>query len=73
MASSTGLYQAIVKQCLSGDTVVLRSMHDPKSIRQISLAYVDAPRIGKDREDVRLWLLSLPQAPLSRHLLSSLL
>lgn len=52
MASTGGLYQGKVKQCMSGDTVVLSAINNPSSVKQLSLAYVDAPRLGRDREDV---------------------
>ena len=47
------LCEAKVKSALSGDTLVLTSLHDPKRERIISLAFVDAPRMKRDAEEVR--------------------
>ncbi|KAI9772735.1 MAG: hypothetical protein M1840_000330 [Geoglossum simile] len=52
--------QAKVKSVLSGDTLILASVNNPSQERQLSLAYVSAPRLRKDGEEV---------APLARFLL----
>ncbi|KAH0553197.1 hypothetical protein GP486_006627 [Trichoglossum hirsutum] len=44
--------QAKVKSALSGDTLVLVSVNNPTQERQLSLAYVSAPRLRKDGEEV---------------------
>ncbi|KAI9777042.1 MAG: hypothetical protein M1839_009093 [Geoglossum umbratile] len=43
--------QAKVKSVLSGDTLVLASVNNPSQERQLSLAYVSAPRLRKDGEE----------------------
>ena len=49
-----GLMQAIVKSVLSGDTLVLHNMNNPAQERVISLAYVSAPRLKKEGDEVNL-------------------
>jgi hypothetical protein len=44
--------QAKVKSVLSGDTLILTSVNNPSQERQLSLAYVSAPRLRKDGEEV---------------------
>ncbi|KAH0538188.1 hypothetical protein FGG08_005204 [Glutinoglossum americanum] len=43
--------QAKVKSVLSGDTLILASVNNPSQERQLSLAYVSAPRLRKDGEE----------------------
>jgi len=46
------MMKAVVKQVLSGDTIVLRgrATNGPPPERQLSLAYVSAPRLGRKDE-----------------------
>lgn len=46
------LYQAMVKSVLSGDTVVLHNVNNPKQERVLSLAFVSAPRIRREGDEV---------------------
>jgi staphylococcal nuclease domain-containing protein 1 len=48
-----GYYQARVKSVLSGDTVVLSGVQNPKQERILSLVYVSAPRLKRDGDEVR--------------------
>ena len=50
--SQMGLMQAIVKSVLSGDTLVLHNLNNPAQERIISLAYVSAPRMKKEGDEV---------------------
>jgi hypothetical protein len=43
---------AKVKSIISGDTLVLSHPQDPKKERQLSLAFVTAPRLKKDGDEV---------------------
>ncbi|EKG14723.1 hypothetical protein MPH_07998 [Macrophomina phaseolina MS6] len=45
------LYQAMVKSVLSGDTVVLHNVNNPKQERVLSLAFVSAPRIRREGDE----------------------
>lgn len=45
--------QGKVKSVLSGDTVVLSAVHNPKSERIFSFAYVTAPRLRREGDEVR--------------------
>ncbi|GME49337.1 nuclease domain-containing protein 1 [Neofusicoccum parvum] len=45
------LYQAMVKSVLSGDTVVLHNVNNPKQERILSLAFVSAPRIRREGDE----------------------
>ncbi|KAF2398049.1 hypothetical protein EJ06DRAFT_583878 [Trichodelitschia bisporula] len=45
------LMQARVKAVLSGDTVVLSAMNNPKSERTLSLAFVSAPRLRREGDE----------------------
>lgn len=44
--------QAKVKSVLSGDTLVLVSVHHPATEKLLSLAFVSAPRLQRDNEEV---------------------
>jgi staphylococcal nuclease domain-containing protein 1 len=50
MASATVL-QAKVKSVISGDTLVLAHPADPRKERQLSLAFVSAPRLKKEGDE----------------------
>lgn len=43
---------AKVKSVLSGDTLVLSSLGTPVHERTLNLAYVSAPRLQRDKEEV---------------------
>ncbi|OJD35090.1 nuclease domain-containing protein 1 [Diplodia corticola] len=45
------LYQAMVKSVLSGDTVILHNVNNPKQERILSLAFVSAPRIRREGDE----------------------
>lgn len=45
------LQQAKVKSVLSGDTLLLVGMNNPKAEKTISLAYVSAPRMKRDGDE----------------------
>jgi hypothetical protein len=47
-----GYSQAIVKSVLSGDTVVLANLNNPKQERTLSLAFVSAPRLKREGDEV---------------------
>lgn len=44
--------QAKVKQILSGDTLVLVSLNNPSQERTLSLAFVSAPRLRREGDEV---------------------
>ena len=44
--------QAKVKSVTSGDTLVLTSLHSPEQERILSLAYVSAPRLRREGDEV---------------------
>lgn len=44
--------EARVKSALSGDTVVLSNITNPSQERTLSLAYVSAPRLRKEGDEV---------------------
>ena len=46
--------QAKVKSVLSGDTLVLASVNDPEQERILSLAFVSAPRLRREGDEVCL-------------------
>ncbi|OCK79453.1 hypothetical protein K432DRAFT_299815 [Lepidopterella palustris CBS 459.81] len=48
---SSGLLEAKVKSVLSGDTVVLHNVNNPKQERTLSLAFVSAPRIRREGDE----------------------
>jgi staphylococcal nuclease domain-containing protein 1 len=54
MASSAppGYFQARVKSALSGDTLILSGVNNPKQERTLSLAFVSAPRLKRDGDEV---------------------
>lgn len=53
--------EARVKAVLSGDTVVLSHVTNPSQERILSLAYVSAPRLKREGDDVcELLLLAFP-------------
>ncbi|KAK8204813.1 hypothetical protein IWZ01DRAFT_440694 [Phyllosticta capitalensis] len=45
------LFQAMVKSVLSGDTVVLHNVNNPKQERVLSLAFVSAPRLRREGDE----------------------
>lgn len=47
------LQQAKVKSVLSGDTLLLVGMNNPRAEKTISLAYVSAPRMKRDGDEVQ--------------------
>jgi staphylococcal nuclease domain-containing protein 1 len=49
MAAST--FEAKVKSVLSGDTVILHNINDPKQERTLSLAFVTAPRLRREGDE----------------------
>lgn len=50
--------EARVKSALSGDTVLLSNIHNPSQERTLSLAYVSAPRLRKEGDEVGLLCLT---------------
>lgn len=44
--------QAKVKSVLSGDTLVLSAVNNPSQERTLSLAFVSAPRLRRDGDEV---------------------
>ena len=44
--------QAKVKSVLSGDTLILASVNNPAQERTLSLAYVTAPRLKREGDEV---------------------
>ena len=46
------LLEAKVKSVLSGDTVILHNVNNPKQERTLSLAFVSAPRIRREGDEV---------------------
>ena len=44
--------QAKVKSVLSGDTLILASVNNPAQERILSLAYVSAPRLKREGDEV---------------------
>jgi staphylococcal nuclease domain-containing protein 1 len=51
MAPSS-IQQANVKSALSGDTLILTSVANPKQERVLSLAFVSAPRMRREGDEV---------------------
>lgn len=49
-------FEARVKSVLSGDTVVLSHVTNPTQERILSLAYVSAPRLRREGDEVGLYL-----------------
>ncbi|KAF2138961.1 uncharacterized protein K452DRAFT_275873 [Aplosporella prunicola CBS 121167] len=45
------LFQAKVKSVLSGDTIVLHNINNPKQERTLSLAFVSAPRLRREGDE----------------------
>lgn len=45
--------QGKVKSVLSGDTVILTSVQNPNAERTLSLAFVTAPRLRREGDEVR--------------------
>lgn len=48
----SGLLEAKVKSVLSGDTIVLHHVNNPRQERTLSLAYVSAPRLRREGDEV---------------------
>jgi staphylococcal nuclease domain-containing protein 1 len=44
--------EAKVKSVLSGDTIVLHNVNNPKQERTLSLAFVTAPRLRREGDEV---------------------
>jgi staphylococcal nuclease domain-containing protein 1 len=47
----SNLFEAKVKSVLSGDTVVLHNINNPKAERTLSLAFVTAPRLRREGDE----------------------
>lgn len=47
----SNLFEAKVKSVLSGDTVVLHNINNPKAERTLSLAFVSAPRLRREGDE----------------------
>ena len=47
------LLEAKVKSVLSGDTIILHNINNPKQERALSLAFVTAPRLKREGDEVR--------------------
>jgi hypothetical protein len=62
------LLEAKVKSVLSGDTVVLHNINNPKQERTLSLAYVTAPRMRREGDEV--CCIPFPPAPHTVHVAS---
>ena len=45
-------HQVRVKSVISGDTLIVSSVHDPSEEKSISLAFVGCPRFSRDKEEV---------------------
>lgn len=45
--------EAKVKSMLSGDTLILHKIGNPKQERTLSLAFVNAPRLNQDEVSVQ--------------------
>lgn len=52
--------EARVKSVLSGDTVVLSHVSNPGQERILSLAYVSAPRLRREGDEVSQCLFAAP-------------
>jgi hypothetical protein len=46
------LLEAKVKSVLSGDTIILHNINNPKQERTLSLAFVTAPRLKREGDEV---------------------
>jgi hypothetical protein len=46
-----GYSQARIKSVLSGDTLILSNVNNPKAERTLSLAFVSAPRLKRDGDE----------------------
>lgn len=53
-------FEARVKSVLSGDTVVLSHITNPSQERVLSLAYVSAPRLRREGDEVGALLSFIP-------------
>lgn len=49
--------QAKVKSVLSGDTLVLTAVNNPNQERTLSLAFVSAPRMRREGDEVGIYCL----------------
>lgn len=56
--SNMALLEARVKSVLSGDTLILTHVSNPSQERTLSLAYVSAPRLRREGDEVCLDLIS---------------
>ena len=48
--------EAKVKSVLSGDTIILHNIQNTKQERTLSLAFVTAPRLKREGDEVRLYI-----------------
>ena len=55
-----GYLPARVKSVLSGDTVILTKLDNPKQERTLSLAFVSAPRLRREGDEVRCVTRAIP-------------
>lgn len=46
------LLEAKVKSVLSGDTIILHNLNNPRQERTLSLAYVTSPRLRREGDEV---------------------
>jgi staphylococcal nuclease domain-containing protein 1 len=46
--------EAKVKSVLSGDTIILHHINNPRQERTLSLAFVSAPRLRREGDEVRV-------------------
>ena len=61
--------QAKVKSVLSGDTLILTAVNNPTQERTLSLAFVSAPRMKREGDEVGQRLSAIG-SPLRKHLLN---
>lgn len=59
------LMEAKVKQVLSGDTLILHNVKNPAQERTLSLAFVTAPRLRREGDEVRNQIKQLKPPPLT--------
>lgn len=58
--------QAKVKSVLSGDTLVLTSVNNPTQERTLSLAFVSAPRLRREGDEVSISLSSMREGGVAK-------
>lgn len=59
------VFQARVKSVLSGDTLILTHVSNQGAERTLSLAYVSAPRLRREGDEVGAFVLICPCLPLA--------